>query len=45
MGADLAYELDDVELIAGDGRIIELAEVADLGDDAAELVVLLDSLA
>ena len=45
MGADLTYELDDMELIAGDGRIIELAEVADLGDDAAELVVLLDSLA
>ena len=34
-----------MELIAGDGRIVKLAEIADLGDDAAELIVLLDGLA
>ena len=45
MRADLADELDNMELIAGDGRIIELAEIADLCYNAAELIVLLDSLA
>ena len=40
--ADLAHELNHVELIAGDGRIVELAQIADLGDDAAELVEPLD---
>ena len=45
MRTHLAHELDDVELIAGDGRIGELAEVADLGDDVAELVEVLNRLA
>ena len=31
-----------MELIARDGRIRELAHIADLGDDAADLVVLLN---
>ena len=43
--ADLAHELDDVELIAGNGRVGQLAEVADLGDDIAQLVELLDGRA
>ena len=45
MRADLAHELDDVELIARDGRVRELAEAADLGDDVAQLVEVLDGLA
>ena len=45
MRADLAHELDDVELIAGNGRVGQLAEVADLGDDIAQLVELLDGRA
>ena len=44
MRADLAHELDDVELIAGNGRVGQLAEVADLGDDIAQLVELVDGL-
>ena len=35
MRAYLADELDDVELIAGDVGVVELAPVAYLGDDAA----------
>ena len=38
------YELDDVELVAGDGRVIELAVAADLGYEAADLVMALDSV-
>ncbi len=33
-----------MELRAGDGRVVELAEITDLGDDVADLVVLLDGL-
>ena len=33
-----------MELVAGDGRVIELAEIADLGYDAAKLVVALDGV-
>lgn len=43
--ADLAHELDDVELIARDGRVRELAEAANLGDDVAQLVEVLNGLA
>ena len=42
LGTCEADELDNVELIARDGRIRELAHIADLGDDAADLVVLLN---
>ena len=45
MRADLGNQLDDMELIAGDGRIIELSVIADLSDDTAQLVKSLDSLA
>ena len=45
MRADLADKLDDVELIAGDVGVFRLAEIADLGDDAAYLVMILDGLA
>ena len=34
-----AYHVDDVELVAGDGRILELAELAYLRYDPADLVV------
>ena len=44
MGADLAHQLDHMELIAGDGRVWQLAVIADLGDDAGDLVVILDGL-
>ena len=43
--AYLTDEVDDVKLVAGDVRILALAEVAYLGDDAAYLVVILDRLA
>ena len=36
------YELDDMELIAGDGRIIKLAVIAYLVYELADLIVLLD---
>ena len=39
MGADLADQLDDMELIAGDGGIVQLAHVPHLGDEAGYLVV------
>ena len=42
MGTDLAHQDDDVVLVAGEGRVLQLAEVADVGDDAAEAVVLFD---
>ena len=45
MRAYLADEVDDVELVAGDVRVLALAEIADLGDDAADLVVILNGLA
>src|SRR5699024_378861 len=41
----LADELDDVELIARDGRVFELAVIAYLGDGVAKLVEVLDGLA
>ena len=44
LGADQAHQLDHMELIAGDGGVIQLAVVADLVDEAADLVVLLDGL-
>ena len=40
-----AHELDHVKFIARDDGIFRLAEISDLGDDAAELVVPLDRLA
>ena len=42
--ADQRAELDDLELIARDGRVIELAVVADLVDDRADLVMQVDGL-
>lgn len=39
--AGLAHKLDDMELIAGDDRVVRLAHIADLGDYAAQLVVAL----
>ena len=45
MGANLAHQLDNMELIAGDGRIVKLSEVADLGDNTAKLVKSLNCLA
>ena len=43
--ADEGAQLDDLELITRDGRVVELAVAADLLDELADLVVLLDSLA
>ena len=43
--AGQADQLDDLELEAGDGRVVQLAVAADLLDQLADLVVLLDSLA
>ena len=43
--ADLGNELNHMELVARYGRIIKLAQVAYLSDDAANFVVLLDRLA
>ena len=45
MGAHLADQLDHMELIAGDGRVVQPAEVADRGDGAAQVVVLFDGTA
>ena len=45
MRAHLADELDDVELVAGDAGVIRLAEIADLGDDAADLVMVINGAA
>ena len=45
MGTHLAHELDHVELIAGDGRVLKLAEVAYLRDHVAQLVELGNGLA
>ena len=42
--ADQRAELDDLELIARDGRVIELAVIADLVDDRADLVVQVNGL-
>ena len=43
--AAVSNQVEDMELITGDGRILELAHVADLGDDLADLIVLGNSLA
>lgn len=43
MRAGEADELNNVKLVSGDGRILKLPEIADLGDDTADLVVLLNS--
>ena len=40
MGTDLTDQLDHMELIAGDGRIVQLTEIADLGNGTAQVVVL-----
>ena len=42
MRAHLAHELDDMELITRDDGIGRLAQVADLGDDAGNFVVISD---
>ena len=44
MGAHFAHQHDHMELVAGDGRIVQLAQLADLGQDPANPVVLLDGL-
>ena len=43
--AGVAHEVEDVELIARDDRVVELAHLSDLADDLADLVVLGDRLA
>ena len=43
--AGVAHEVEDVELIARDDRVIELAHLSDLADDLTDLVVLGDRLA
>ena len=43
--AAVSNQVEDVEFITGDGRVLQLAHIADLGDDLADLVVLLDGLA
>ena len=45
LGAAVGDQVQHMELIAGDHRVVGLAHLADLGDDAADLVVLLHSLA
>ena len=42
--ADHRYKVDDAELVTCDGRVVELAEVADLSDDIVNFVVGLDRL-
>ena len=42
LGAGVADQNQNGVLIAGDGRGVELARLADLGEDAADLVVLAD---
>jgi hypothetical protein len=42
--ADQRAELDDLELIARDGRVVELAVITDLIDDRADLIVQVDGL-
>ena len=43
--AAVSHEVQDVELITGDGRVLHLTHLADLGDDLADFVVLLHGLA
>ena len=43
--AAIGHKVEHVELVARDGRVVLLAQLADLGDDAADLVVLLHRLA
>ena len=45
MRADLAHELDDVELIPRDDRVVRHGACVHLRDDAAHFVELLDGLA
>ena len=40
LGAGVAHQVQHVELVAGDDGVLRLAHLADLGDDAADLVVL-----
>ncbi len=40
--ADLTDELDDMELIARHGRVVQFPEVADLRDDRADFIVVFD---
>ena len=42
LGAGVADQNQDGVFIARDGRVVELARLADLGEDAADLVVLAD---
>ena len=44
LGADQGGQLDHLKLISGDGGVIQLSVVADLVDQAADLVVLLNGL-
>ena len=44
-GTGRGHQIDDVELVAGDGGLVQLAVFADGLHDAAQLVVLLDGLA
>jgi hypothetical protein len=41
-GAGQGDQLDALEFIAGDGGLGQLAVIADLGDEAADLVMLVD---
>ena len=45
LGTRQGDQLDHVELIAGDGWVVQLAVVADLVDETGDLVLLLDGLA
>ena len=45
LGAGVGHQVQHMELIAGDDGVLGLAHLADLGDDPADLVVLLHSLA
>ena len=45
LGAGVAHEVEDVELVARDDRVVELAHLSNFADDLADLVVLGDGLA
>ena len=45
LGADVGHEREDVELVACDGRVFELAEFTDLGNEPADFIVLVDRFA
>ncbi len=42
MRTDFTDELDEVELIARDRRVVQFPEVPDLGDDGTDFVVVFD---